>query len=99
MTQAGNANIGVPYVPGDSDLDGDVDSVDLNALGINWQRDNVTTYEDGDFNGDGLANAVDLNSIGVNWQHGVPAAAAVVPEPSSGLLVLIAGLALLRRRR
>ena len=47
---AGNEVIGTPYVGGDSDLDGDVDSVDLNALGIHWQMVGDTGWGEGDFN-------------------------------------------------
>ena len=84
-------------LPGDANLDGKVDSVDLNSVGVNWQNPDgpTDTWANGDFTGDGNVNSVDLNVIGVNWQKsasdfpGVPAAA--VPEPT-GLAVVLAGL-------
>lgn len=98
---AGNRNIGTPYVRGDANLDGVVDAVDLNAVGVNWQLVNVDSYAKGDFNGDGTVVAVDLNEVGVNWLHGAPAGAQSVPEPSNALAIAMAGLVLLgiRRRR
>ena len=56
---------------GDANLDGVVDSADLNRLALHWgHTDNVGWFE-GDFNGDGLVNATDLNQIGINWQKQV----------------------------
>lgn len=91
-------------LPGDADLDGDVDASDLNKVGLNWQSDQVVSWADGDFDGNGIVNAVDLNEVGRSWQVGVPAAAAAnnataVPEPSS--IIFVAGVlaALLSRAR
>ena len=97
---AGEVNIGVDYVEGDTDLDGDVDAEDLNNLGINWQATDATSWGQGDFDGDGDVDSVNLNSIGVNWQQGVADPAALVPEPSCiGLLAVGAILMFARRRR
>jgi hypothetical protein len=60
---------------GDATLDGKVDAMDLNQVGINWRVADVAGWEDGDFSGDGSVTAVDLNFIGVNWRQGAPAAA------------------------
>ncbi len=87
---------------GDANLNGEVDALDLNALGLNWQSADATSWAQGDFNGDGNVNASDLNGLALNWRSGVAAAASTqaVPEPSSALLFLV-GIMLVRscRRR
>jgi hypothetical protein len=65
---------------GDANLDGRVDSADLNRVGINWQAQAGVGWADGDFTGDGKVNSADLNFIGLNWQAGVPAPAARPPR-------------------
>ena len=85
------------YVLGDFDFDNDVDSADLNTIGVAWTSTGATSYRSGDVDGNGLLNVVDLNAVGVNWQHGVGAAA--VPEPDSVVLLAMIGLMLTIRRR
>lgn len=82
-------------LPGDSDLDGDIDSVDLNRVGVNWLAEGDLRWPDGDFNGDGVVNASDLNDVGKNWLHGVPTR-ALVPEPSAEWMMVF-GFAFLWR--
>lgn len=94
LSQAGNENIGEPYVVGDADLNGIVNASDLNALGGNWQQTNLTSWAGADFDGDGAATAADLNGIGRNWQHGVVDGAAV-PEPSCCSMLILAVVSLL----
>jgi hypothetical protein len=67
---------------GDANLDGKVNAMDLNQVGINWQRMDGAGWENGDFTGDGAVNAQDLNVIGINWRNGeaAPAAAQRVPR-------------------
>jgi hypothetical protein len=60
---------------GDVNLDGRVDSGDLNSVGIAWRIDNASGWRQGDVTGDGHVNSADLNVIGLNWQSGVAAAA------------------------
>ena len=80
---------------GDTNLDGQVDAADLNALALHW-RDDVASWEQGDFNGDSLANATDLNDLALNWRS-TNLQAFSVPEPSAwgpfgiGLLWLLRG--------
>ena len=77
---AGNETIGTPYVYGDANLDGKVDALDLNSVGINWLTD-TTNWRRGDFTGDGRVDSLDLNRLGINWQSGVaPLAAARSPR-------------------
>jgi hypothetical protein len=52
---------------GDANLDGEVDGVDLNRLGLNWRRDDGVGWSDGDFNGDGNIDAADLNVLELSW--------------------------------
>ena len=89
--------------PGDFDLNGQVVSGDLNTLGGNWRRTDLTSYGQGDSDGDGDADAGDLNALGSNWQAGVAAApsTAAVPEPTGIMLFLLGLLGLLTaiRRR
>ena len=76
---------------GDADLNGTVNSADLNSLGINWQQD-IPLWSGGDFTADGSVTSADLNELGINWQESIPLAAQSVPEPSGIGLLLIAGL-------
>ena len=89
---------GQSYLPGDANLDGKVNALDLNNLALNWQQD-VATWSGGDFTADGEVNASDLNSLALNWQQSIPmaSASAPVPEPSALLLAAL-GVILVRRR-
>lgn len=87
--------LGAEPHPGDTDLDGDVDSVDLAALGLNWSPGGLDgTWAGGDFDSDGDVDAADLATLGLEWAPG----GVTVPEPSSLLLLGLGSLALLRRR-
>jgi hypothetical protein len=92
----------LPVAAADFDLDGDVDGADF----LTWQRNNPTVHgavgTDGNANlsQDGNVDALDL----AVWkeQFGNPAAShvsAAVPEPSAGLLLLPALVAIGERRR
>jgi hypothetical protein len=92
LSIAGNANNGSPYLPGDTDLDGDVDSADLNVVGINWQH-NVDGWSQADFNADGVVDSTDLNALGVNWQSGNALAAPTGRLPRAPLAAQINAVA------
>ena len=101
LDEAGRAAGFSDAIPGgDAELNGVVNSSDLNAIGINWLASGKV-YSEGDFNGDGRVTAADLNILGVNWLADVSVAAAAesVPEPSGILLVGLVGVAVLFRRR
>ena len=85
------------YLKGDANLDGSVDSADLNELALSWRQD-VAHWSAGDFNADGIVNSADLNALALNWQRSVAmtSPASQIPEPSSFLLAVV-GLALVWR--
>lgn len=63
---------------GDTDLDGDIDAVDLNQLGKRWLQADVTGWSNGDFNGDGRIDDLDLAEVTTNWQpNAMPAMASL----------------------
>lgn len=86
LTAAGSINLpsGNAYIRGDANLDGRVDSIDLNVVGVNWQT-NVVGWCSGDFSMDGVVSSVDLNELGVNWQKNVAAASLPMRAPRAAL--------------
>ena len=86
-----------PFLVGDTNLDGAVDSADLNALSLNWLVSGAVGWAGGDFNGDDTVNAVDLNSLALNWRRSNETMGAAVPEPATVQLLMfccaMAGLA------
>jgi hypothetical protein len=60
---------------GDANLDGRIDAMDLNQVGIHWRSQTGMGWADGDFTGDGAVDARDLNLVGLNWRRGVVGAA------------------------
>ncbi len=83
-----------PGLQGDLNGDGFVNSADLDLIRANWGTNNAA----GDANGDGIVNSADLDIVRSNW--GAQAAAAVVPEPTTFVLLGALGLlaCLIRRR-
>jgi hypothetical protein len=66
-------------LPGDANLDGVVNAVDLNQVGLNWRAARCATWSDGDFSGDGAITAVDLNILALRWRQSVGRQAASAP--------------------
>lgn len=95
LSAAANRNgFAEAYLSGDSNLDGTVDNADLNNLALTWRQD-IGLWSGGDFTADGSVGTADLNELALNWQKSIPLAASPVPEPSTLLLTLVIGIALL----
>ncbi|MEE9211021.1 MAG: dockerin type I domain-containing protein, partial [Phycisphaeraceae bacterium] len=88
-----------PALPGDTNLDGMVTLSDFIQLQNHFGQ--VGGWTDGDFNGDGMVTIADFAILQSNYGAGTGSSApGAVPEPATGLLVLIgAGLACRRPRR
>ena len=92
---------GEAYLLGDSNLDGSVNSTDLNNLALNWQQ-HVALWSGGDFKVDGVVDSADLNELALNWRQSIPMASVVnapVPEPSALLLAVVGSTLVWRRSR
>ena len=80
-------------LPGDANGDLVVDVRDFNIWNDNKFADN-TDWTSGDFTGDGVTDATDLSILSSNLFSAVALQAAVVPEPSSLVLLALASLIL-----
>ena len=83
---------GMAYLAGDANLDGTVDTKDLNVMALNWQRAGKT-WSAGNFSLDsspefGNVDVVDLNALAANWRKSVPRQPDAVPEPSGWILAI-----------
>ncbi len=88
---------GNAFLAGDANLDGVVDVSDFNIW--NGSKFNpVDAWCNGDFNADGSVDVSDFNIWNSN-KFKSSAAGALVPEPSAGLLALLALLLVPRRRK
>ncbi len=76
-------------LPGDANLDGNVDGSDFNIWN-DHQSTAGSSWTTADFNRDGRTDAADYEIISENlFRSGDPSANANVPEPSAVLLVLV----------
>ena len=90
---------------GDADLNGQVNLLDFNRLAANFNGSGKV-WSQGDFNYDGNVNLLDFNRLAANFNQsatgidGQPTPqdwanlAAAVPEPTSGAVLVISGLAI-----
>ncbi|MBI2823093.1 MAG: hypothetical protein HYX69_00215 [Planctomycetia bacterium] len=80
----------VAALPGDLNLDADVDVSDIQVVAGHWLTNDAVA----DANGDGSVDISDVQTIAAHWTAGGGGGAAVsVPEPPTVTLVLAAGLA------
>ncbi len=84
-----------PALPGDFDLDGDVDAFDLGIWQTGFGIMSGASVTDGDADADGDVDAFDLGIWQIHFGTGL--SGAVVPEPTA--LALIIGLGLLASSR
>jgi len=101
-------------LPGDADLDGDVDSYDYITLKTNFGMTGATvTWSQGDFTGDHLVGYDDFIALTTNFGYKstphpimtppsdgyIPTGGMAMPEPGSAILLALGAAALLRRRQ
>ena len=93
--------IGVASIPGDADRDGIVDFGDFLRVANNFGAIDNATWEEGDFNFDGQVSFPDFLMMSGNFGRVLTSfhGAAAVPEPTTGVLVLGALLAMFGLRR
>ncbi len=91
-------------LPGDANLDGNVNSFDFTALAGNFGGTGKT-WATGDFNGDGTTNSFDFTTLAANFGTHFPAPpaaaplGAAVPEPTLGIAGGVGTMMLASRRR
>ena len=83
---------------GDATLNGCVDGLDYVAWSNNYGQSNKQ-WEDGDFTGEGYVDGLDYIIWSNNYLQGCPGQPGAVPEPTALSLLILGGLALIRRRR
>ena len=97
LSDAATANgLAAPYLYGDANLDGVVDSSDFNL----WNGNKFTpslAWNSGDFNGDGIVDLSDFNIW--NGNKFQSSGGTLVPEPAGLWLAVVALAALFCRRR
>ncbi len=90
---AGAGNVEIRFtLPGDADLNGQVNTADFMALADNFGQPNAL-WAQGDFNYDGTVNALDFNAIATEFGQSLasPAiSATLVPEPAISALASLA---------
>ena len=97
-----NVALGIagPWVPpgelkADFNDDGVIDDLDLTILATHWQQ--AGGHGEGDANDDGFIDDLDLTALAVCWPGGDLDVSAI-PEPATLSLLVLGGIALLRRK-
>ena len=92
--QAGVFSAGIlPALPGDADVDGDVDRDDFLSMSAGFGQPGAV-WTGGDFNGTGEVDCLDY----LAWKAGA-AGGGGTPEPATGLLLFLSAAAALGRPR
>lgn len=87
-------------IAGDANMDGFVDVLDLNILGMNWQQEvsgGFGPWASGDFTGDGFVAVEDLDALAINWQSRVVSVSVPEPTALSLAMAILACNAAIRR--
>jgi hypothetical protein len=84
-------------IPGDFDLDGDVDADDLAIVSANYGGTDKSWLQ-GDANLDGLVNLDDFDIAAINYGMVAPETGQSLPEPATASIVCCAAALLMRRR-
>jgi hypothetical protein len=93
----GNTILGlIGSISGDADGNGLVEFSDFVILANNFGQ--AGQYTDGDFDWSGMVDFPDFVILANNFGKSGAAPAAAVPEPSAAILLIAAGLVLLRCR-
>ncbi len=88
----------LPFACHDIGDDGFIGSEELLVVISTWGQ-SVTPCTLGDFSGDGFVGGDDYTIILTGWGTGVPPEPSTIPDPATLGLLLLGGLALLRRRK
>jgi hypothetical protein len=84
-------------VPGDCNLDGRVNVIDLGLLASNYNQTSGQ-WANADFNGDGVTNVIDLGLLASNYRYGTSGSGEMTPEPTCAILLAMSSVALIRRK-
>ncbi len=105
VTYAADSVLVTVAMPGDADLNGQVEQGDLDAVLQNWgltAAQHGISWATGDLNGSGQVEQGDLDAVLINWGSAAAPGFAlnpgVVPEPG-GIVVVMSTLGLAWRRR
>ena len=96
-----SGSISPPSLPGDVDDDNFVGGSDLTQVLSNWGNSGLS-WDDGDVDpypdGDDFIGGGDYTAVLAAWGTSTPPEATTIPEPATLGLLLLGGLAMLRRR-
>jgi beta-glucanase (GH16 family) len=80
-------------LPGDTNLDGVVNVVDIGTLATNFGMSSGATWAQGDFNGDGNVNVADLGMLATNFGKSSSSSASSTSSATSAATTATASLA------